>query len=283
MSLRAEPAPLADHIRQSELALRGAGIESSRHDAERLAAHALGVSWGELWTRLREPFVSADALRGLVRRRCAGEPLGYILGSVVFSGFDIECGPGVLVPRPETETLVEVGLELIADRPAPIVVDIGTGTGAAAIAIARARPDALVTATDISEEALVYATRNAERLGARIAIVRGDLFDALDGTLIGRTDLVVSNPPYVAETTTLPRDVESEPRVALRAGPRGDEVLLRIVERSPDVLAPDGALAVEVGTPSQAELIEGRLQHAYSRTGIRTDHTDRPRVVWGTR
>lgn len=283
MSLRAEPATLADHIRESELALLRAGVDSARHDAERLAAHALDVSWGDLWVRLREPVEATDVLRALVRRRCEGEPLGYILGSVVFARLDIECGPGVLVPRPETETLVDVGLELIKDRSAPVVVDVCTGTGAAAIAIIRTRPDALVTATDVSDQALVYASRNAERLGARIAIAQGDLFDALDETLRGRIDLVVSNPPYIPEAATLPPDVASEPRIALRAGQRGDEVLLRVVERSFDVLSPDGALAVEVGTPTQAELIRDRMKDVCRATGIRTDHTDRPRVVWGRR
>ncbi|MGH2760107.1 MAG: peptide chain release factor N(5)-glutamine methyltransferase [Actinomycetota bacterium] len=272
-------------MRDGETALRRAGIDSARHDAQRLLAHALRVSWGDLWMRLREPIdrESHDDLQEVVRRRCEGEPLGYILGSVVFCGIEIGCGPGVLVPRPETETLVEVGLGLIADRPAPLVVDIGTGTGAVAIAIAEARSDVHVVATDISEEALSYATPNAGRARVTITVARGDLFDAVDPALRGRIDLVVSNPPYIPDAAVLPPDVAAEPPAALRGGQRGDELLRRIVDGSFDALVPDGALAMEVGTPSQARALEAGMLDGFSAVGVRDDHTDRPRVVWGRR
>lgn len=283
--MRAEAASLADFVRECESTLRRAGVDSPRHDAERFLAHALGVSWSELWARLREPIEAQtrERLEALVRRRAQGEPLGYIIGSVVFCGVEIGCGPGVLVPRPETETLVEVGLELIADRPAPMVVDIGTGTGAIAIAIARARPDARVVASDISGEALAFARRNAHRANVDTTIVHGDLFDPLPSAHRGRIDLVISNPPYIADGDLLPRDVEAEPPTALRAGPSGDEILRRIVVGSDDALGPDGAIAIEVGTPAQAGAMQDLMRKVYSVVGVRKDQTDRPRVVWGRR
>lgn len=285
MSLRADQATLADCVRDGEAKLRAAGVGSPRHDAERLCARALGVSWGELWARLPEPAqpTTRDGFDDMVRRRVEGEPLGYILGSVVFFGMEIECGPGVLVPRPETETLVEVALELIADRSAPAVADIGTGTGAVAIAIARARPDANVVASDISAEALVHAARNTQRLAVDVALTRGDLFDAVPSVLRGRLDLVVSNPPYIPNDAVLPSDVVAEPVIALRAGPRGDEALRTIVDGSIETLAPHGCLAVEIGAPDQAAAIEARMRNGFSAVGVRDDHTDRPRVVWGRR
>jgi release factor glutamine methyltransferase len=285
MSLRADQATLADCVRDGEAKLHDAGIDSPRHDAERLFAHALGVSWGELWARLPEPVeaTTRDAFEDMVRRRVEGEPLGYILGSVVFFGMEIGCGPGVLVPRPETETLVEVALELIADRSAPTVVDIGTGTGAVAIAIARSRPDARIVGSDISAEALLHAARNTQRLGVDVTLTRGDLFDAVPSTLRGRLELIVSNPPYIPDDVVLPSDVAAEPVTALRAGPRGDEILFKIVDGSIEALAPDGALAVEIGAPGQAAAIEARMRNVFSAVGVRTDHTCRPRVVWGRR
>jgi release factor glutamine methyltransferase len=283
--LRAEPATLSSWLREAERNLSDAGIASPRHDAERLAARALDGPWGGIWTRLREPVdpeLRAE-LDSLLARRCSGEPLAYIDGSTVFCGIELDCGPGVLVPRPETETLVDVALELIAGRPGAILVDIGTGTGAIALAVAAARPDARVWATDASEDALRYAARNADRTGVAMSIVHGDLFDALPGSLHGHVDLVVSNPPYVPTATPLPPDVAAEPFIALRAGPRGDDVLRRIVSEAPAWLSPGGALALEVGTEVQAGEIADALRSAFPAVGIRDDHNGCPRVVWATR
>ncbi|MEX2392996.1 MAG: hypothetical protein WD826_00820, partial [Actinomycetota bacterium] len=125
-----------------------ADVASPRHDAERLVAHVLDVTWSDLWSRTDDELSPdvARAIDGAIDRRASGEPLGYILGSAVFYGYEIECGPGVLVPRPETETLVDVGLRLIADIAEPVVVDIGCGSGAIAIAIAKKAPHARVIA-----------------------------------------------------------------------------------------------------------------------------------------
>ncbi len=274
----------ADWIRDAEQSLAHSGVSSSRHEAERLVALALGVGWGDLWARLREPIDEAPhtRLESLVERRCGGEPLAYITGSVVFRGIELECGPGVLVPRPETETLVDVALELIADRRDPIVVDIGTGTGAIAIAVVQARPDADVWATDASSLALDYAARNIETSRVDVQLCRGDLFHALPDRLLGSVDLIVSNPPYIPDDAELPADVLAEPAEALRAGPQGDEVLVRLIDGAPGWLNASGALALEVGTPDQATSLMTAMQ-VLGTVCVRDDHNGRPRVVWAAR
>lgn len=280
--LRADTLTVTDWIRDAERSLGRAGVISSRNDAEHLAAFGLGLRWGDLWTRLREPIHEASRLDGVLARRCSGEPLAYIIGSVVFYGTEIVCGPGVLVPRPETETLVDVALELIARRNAPTVVDIGTGTGAIAIAVARERPDARLVATDISSAALAYAARNVTRTCASVELREGDLYDAVPAHLRGAIDLVVSNPPYVPDGAPLPPDVLAEPPQALRAGARGDDVLTELVECARPWLAATGALAVEVGTPDQASMLTADLRD-YTEVGVRDDRNGRPRVVWAKR
>ncbi len=267
-------SPLRVRLREATAQLTAAAIASPRHDAERLAAHALDVRWSGLWASADAPMNErADArLAELVRRRCGGEPLAYILGTAVFYGLELECGPGVLVPRPETETLVDVALELIDSKDDPIVVDLGCGSGAIALAIATHRDDAIVVGTDISEAALAYARRNVSRLDAQVPLLAGDLFDALDRELRGAIDLVVSNPPYVPSGTPLPADVRAEPACALFAGPRGDEILARIVSEAPAWLRTGGALAVEIGETGQAAVLPG--------AELRADFTGRPRVAW---
>ena len=282
--LRADTLTLTEWIRDAERSLARAGVSSPRNDAERLAALGLGLQWGDLWTRLRQPIneTSRSRLANVLERRSAGEPLAYIVGSVVFYGTEIMCGPGVLVPRPETETLVDVALELIAERREPIVVDIGTGTGAIAIAVAGARPDARVWGTDASSPALSYAARNVERLGVRVELLHGDLCRALPDNLVGSVDLVVSNPPYIADVAVLPADVLAEPADALRAGPLGDEVLVRLIGEVAPVLNARGALAVEIGTHDQAASLASALR-GFTVVGVRDDRNGRPRVVWAKR
>jgi len=216
---------------------------------------------------MREP-VDASAPTALLSRRLHGEPLAYIVGSVVFYGLEIGCGPGVLVPRPETETLVDVALELIAGVRAPKVCDVGTGTGCVAIAIARQRPDAIVQATDISLDALAWAKRNVARHAVDVELVHGSLPRR-------GCDLVVSNPPYIALGTKLPADLGAEPDEALFAGPRGDEMLLLLAEEAKR----HRAAAFEVGTPDQADAMVSLLSQL-GTAGVRDDHTNRPRCVW---
>jgi release factor glutamine methyltransferase len=276
--LRADAPTLSGWLRLAEESLRESRCPSPRFDAERLAAHALGVHWGEIWTRMREP-IERNRLDDVLSRRVSGEPLAYIVGSALFCGIELECGPGVLVPRVETETLVDVALELIAEYEEPIVVDIGTGTGAVAIAIAKARPDAQVWATDKYWNALRFAERNDLRLHTGLNIAQGDLFDALPRTVRGRCGLVVSNPPYVAAGADVAYDVRSEPNEAVFAGPVGDEVIRRLAGAAADWVAPDGAMALEIGSGDQA----GIRWHGFGVPQVRFDNTRRPRVVWARR
>ncbi len=234
-----------------------------RHEAERLEAFVRGVTWSELWSHRDEPLDTAR-FDELVARRLDGEPLAYITGSTGFYGLEIVCGPGVLVPRPETEVLVDVALGLLADIASPTVIDIGTGTGCIALAIATKRPDATVFATESSGAAWLWAERNLADSGVRLVL--GDLDDGCPDA-----DLVVANPPYVELGAELPPDVLREPAEALFAGERGLDVIDRIIERLPR----HGAVALEIGTPEQASYVASRLPGAR----IRDDLTVRPRVV----
>jgi release factor glutamine methyltransferase len=256
--------------------LGSAGVMTPRYDAERLASYALGVRWSDLVLRLDDP-LDDSTLRTLERvlvRREGGEPLAYIERVRGFYGLDLACGPGVLVPRPETETVVDVALELITGVAKPIVVDIGTGTGAIALAIASQRPDAEIVATDISDDALAYARANANALGLDVWFASGDLFDAVPDELRGRVDLIVSNPPYVRDDVELPPDVRAEPAVALFAGPEGIDVLHSIASGAPAWLKPGGAVVLEIGDAEQASVLPGGE--------VRDDLTGRPRVVWAS-
>jgi len=270
---------LSAWIARAADALRDAGSPSPRAEGERLAALALGIDWSGLWGRMADAIDarSLALMDDALARRVGGEPLAYIEESVVFYGLEIACGPGVLVPRPETETLVDVGLELVDGVERPVVADIGTGTGAVAIAIAARRPDAEVWATDVSTMALAWAERNVSSHGVGVWLLHGDLFSALPRRLRGRVDLAIANPPYVPDGADAPADVRAEPAEAVFAGPRGDEVLMRLADEAPGWLSERGAVALEVGTPEQAEALATALPGAVD---VRADHTGRPRVVF---
>lgn len=272
------PPTLATWLRDARYALEGAGF--SPRDADHLAAFGFGARWGDLWARLDEPVPgSVDAL---LERRLAGEPLAYVLGTQPFRSLELACGPGVLVPRPETETVVDVALELCG--PEALVVDVGTGTGAIALAIACERLGAEVWATEVSPEASTYAGENVRRTGLDVRVVEGDLFAGLPPGLRGRVDLVVSNPPYVDpdRPDLLGPDVGAEPPEALFAPEGGDAVLRRLVDEAPVWLRPGGALVCEIGTGAQAERVLTRLA-GWADQDVREDCTGRPRVVWGVR
>jgi release factor glutamine methyltransferase len=242
----------------------------------------LGPDRAALYTR-REGLTHDEAQsfeRSLERRR-AGTPVQHITGRQGFLGLDLEAGPGVFVPRPETEGLVVASLEAIADRAAPTVIDVGTGTGAVALAIARARPDARVLATDVSDDAVRMARRNAERLDLRVEVLAGDLLDPVPADMRGRVDLIVSNPPYVEpeDYGALPADVKADPTVALVGG---TELHGRLVDAAGEWLAPDGWLAVEIGD-GQGEAVLRRLQAMLDEVRVVPDLAGRDRVVLGRR
>jgi len=242
------------------------GIPTPRLDAECLLAHALGVDRLRLYLDYDKPVTRAerDGFRDLVRRRANQRvPVAQLTGTREFWSLPLGVTPDVLVPRPETETLVAVALELLPDPEAGAdVADLGTGSGAVALALARERPKARLVATDCSAEALAVAEANAQALGVaeRVRFAEGDLWSPLAGE---RFDLVVSNPPYLAESEVAALDPElgHEPRGALVAGPEGTEVLRRLVAEAPEHLRPGGALAVEIA-PAQAEAVAAACRRA---------------------
>lgn len=219
----------------------------------------------------------ADA-EELARRRLAGEPLQYLEGSAAFADFEVLVDERVLIPRPETEGLYELVTQRLTEPP-EIVVDLGTGSGVLAIALARRYPDAEVHAVDLSEAALQLAAENALRNGVEVAFHHGDLLGALPERLERRVDLLVSNPPYVAEAewSRLPEDVRHEPRLALIAGPKGTEVLERIAEEAGRWMRPGGLLVCEIGEDQEAAVRE--MFSFLGETEVRRDLSDRPRYV----
>ena len=245
--------------------LAGRGIEGARLDAELLLAHALGCERLQLYLEMDRPLAEAELarVRGLVVRRRAREPVAYIVGRREFWGRRIQVTSDVLVPRPETELLVEVGRARVGEGAARLL-DLCTGSGAVAIALALERPGAVVDATDASEAALAIARANvaAHGLDARVRLHFGDLFRALREP--HRYDLITANPPYIAEAEwlSLPPEVrQHEPRIALVAGPEGIEVHRRIAAEAANWLAPGGSLLVEVGA-GQAPTVVALLRDA---------------------
>lgn len=272
----------------AERAFVAAGIPAAeaRLDAELLLRHVLG--WDRAtWVAGRDDDAPADLearSAPLVARRAAREPVAYIRGVQAFYGRDFAVGPGVLVPRPETELLIEEGLAALATVTAPRVLDIGTGSGAIAVSLATELPSAQIIATDISPAALEVARRNAERNGVagRISLLPGDLFAAFDGD-VAAFDLMVSNPPYIrrAEIATLEPEVNRwEPRGALDGGIDGMEFYRRIAAQAWRFLTPKGALALEIGADMGREVCPVFNQaERYREVAVFQDYAGRDRVA----
>jgi len=224
-------------------------IESPRLNAEHLLAHALGRKRIELYLEFERLLTEEELapLRDLVRRRGQGEPLQHLLGTVEFAGRVFLCDKRALVPRPETEELVE---RIVKSGFAPqlsAILDVGTGSGVIALTLAAQFPEAEVAAVDISDEALALARENAERLGLqeRVRFAKGNLLTGIDGTF----DLIVANLPYVAngDRPALSREVLRDPALAVFGGERGDELVRELISAARDRLRPGGMLALEVG------------------------------------
>ena len=260
-----------------------AGLDCARQDALRLLAAVLGADGLALYVEPRCP-VDADAtarFRALVERRAAHEPVQHILGFEEFRGLRIAVTPDVLIPRPETEGLVERALELLRDRPEALVADIGTGSGAIACALAAARPDLEVLAVDQSLGALAVASDNVRGLGlaSRVRLLAGDLFGPLS-SLSGSLDMVVANPPYCPSGVipTLPVEVgRFEPRLALDGGPDGMRILRRIIAEAPGFLRPGAWLVMEIGEEQAGPLASLMAAEGFSHIGARRDlrHVER--------
>jgi release factor glutamine methyltransferase len=223
-------------------------IESPRLNAEHLLAHTLGRKRIELYLEFERPLTEAELapLRELVRRRGQGEPLQHLLGTVEFAGRIFLCDQRALVPRPETEQLVELLKSQITD-PKSQILDVGTGSGVIALTLTAQFPNAEVKAVDISDEALALARENAARLGLqeRVRFAKGNLLAEVDGAF----DLIVANLPYVAngDRSTLSREVLHDPAVAVFGGDRGDELVRELISAAGDRLRPGGMLALEIG------------------------------------
>lgn len=230
-----------------------------------------------------DPMTSEDAARflTLAARRRRGVPMAYLIGWREFMGHRFEVTPNVLIPRPETELLVEVALAAIAKHSEPAVLDLGTGSGIVAISLAKERPDARVTATDLSVEALSVAQRNAQTLNARVQWWQGSWFLALPPE--GRFDLIVSNPPYVAshDEHLLRGDLRFEPSRALTDGADGLSALAEIIHGARDRLLSGGSLWLEHGY-DQAEKVRDLLtQSGFSGIETHVDLATLPRVTGG--
>ena len=248
-------ATLGEAIAESRRLLDQAGIESAEQEALWIVQHVLRLPAHHVVTdrdRLLASTELAD-VKGLVQRRVGREPLQYIFGTQEFCGLEFHVNPAVLIPRPETELLVEYVAQRISVEQSTTIVDVCTGSGCIAVAIARQRPRARLIATDLSSRSLDVARQNAIRhsVGERIIWLEGNLLGALAGQkLEGQVDVIVSNPPYIAEAdwATLQPEVRLfEPRGALVAGPQGTELHERLLQEACRYLSPGGALILEIG------------------------------------
>jgi release factor glutamine methyltransferase len=248
-------ATLGEMIAEARRVLGQAGIESAGQEAFWIVEHVLRLPGHRMVTDRERPLSSVElaAARGLVMRRAGREPLQYILGTQEFCGLEFHVNRAVLIPRPETELLVEYAVQRIPAERKAIIVDVCTGSGCIAVAIARKRPHARVIATDLSNLSLAVARQNGiyHGVGERITWLEGDLLGAVAGQgLEGQADLIISNPPYIAEAdwATLQPEVRLfEPKNALVAGPQGTELHVRLLHESGQYLSPGGALIMEIG------------------------------------
>ena len=253
-------------------------------DAEILLAHVLGISRMDLHnpvvlertlTSLGDTSVFLETFHDLLARRISHEPLQYITGSAYFRNLELKVGPGVLVPRPESELLVGAVLNHIANLPAPVsVIDLGSGSGALALAIATEAANSRVIAVEKSDEALVWLKKNVEAIVEELRIVHSDVSEALIGI---KCDVVIANPPYVEDESELPRDVvEHEPAIALFGGKDGMDAPRAFIAAAARLLKAEGLLAIE-HNEKQGELIAEELRQDFQEIQLHHDLTGRPR------
>lgn len=250
-------------------------IENPRLNAEHLLAHALGRTRMDLYLEFERPLNEAELvpLRELVKRRAQGEPLQHLLGTVEFCGHTFAIDKRAMVPRPETEELVELLITKFESRNANLkVIDVGTGSGAIALSLASKFPEAEVYAVDISEEALALARENAARLGLeRVHFQKSDLLEGLSE----RFDLIVTNLPYIPmqDRHLLAREVLHDPEVALFGGPNGDELMRKLIGKAASYLEAGGMLALEIGVDQSEGLCEFLRQKNYHDIESKRDYS----------
>ncbi len=289
---RDRPGPVTLHhlLRNATERLASAGLATPRLDAEVLLRHVLGIDRAQLFLLLPDPAGEGlgEALDVLIGRRLAGQPVAYLTGTREFMGLPFRVDPAVLIPRPETELLVEWALDWLNPRERATVVDAGTGSGAIAISLAALAPAGLaltVVATDVSGPALAMARRNAGRHGAlvrsRLSFVRGSLLEPIDGPV----DLVLANLPYLTPDQVAENpDLAAEPALALAGGADGLDLVRSLIVDLPRVLAARGAARRAAGfelDPSQTETVATLLRAAFpaARVGTISDLAGLPRHV----
>ena len=256
------------------------GIENPRLNAEHLLAHSLGRKRLEIYLEFERDLSEAELtpLRELVRRRGQNEPLQHLLGTVEFCGHLFLCDERALVPRPETEQLVEFLQSKIRD-PKSKILDVGTGSGVIATSLAIKFPEAEIIGADISDDALSLARENAARLAAdRIRFVKSDLF----ASIVGEFDLIVANLPYVSrqDRDDLAPEVLRDPEIALFAGDRGDEIVRQMIELAPPRLRPGGLLALEIGIGQAVGLTDWLREKNYRDIEAKNDYSGVTRFLF---
>jgi release factor glutamine methyltransferase len=272
---------LLEVLRSSTSYLEKRKIESPRLNAEHLLSHVLGQKRLELYLGFENNLSETQLvpLRELIRRRGQGEPLQHLLGTAEFCGHTFLSDKRALVPRPETEELVEL-LKSEIRNPKSEILDVGTGSGVIALSLALHFPEAAVFGVDISEEALGLARENARRLGLadRVRFVPGNLLE----NLTERFDLIVANLPYVAmkDRSSLSREVLHDPEVALFAGESGDELIHQLIEQAPARLQAGGWLALEIGNGQTERLCELLRQKNYHDIQSKNDYSGTPRFLF---
>ena len=300
---------IAEALQEASAALRASGVADARADARALLSHTLARGHAFLVAHSDDELEPHDLtlFRERVARRAEGEPVQYITGRQEFYGLDFEVNPAVLIPRPETELVVETALELLRGADAPRVCDVGTGSGCIPVALLHERADARAFGLDISPDALAVAARNAARhaVGSRLTLLVSDCFDALDApdapdaldaldaldatpdapraaAATATFDLITSNPPYIAESEmpNLQREVrEHEPRAALTPGGDGLRVIRRLLTEAPRFLRAGGRLVLEIGYGQHEAVARLVDPNVWTPPDIRPDLQGIPRVV----
>jgi release factor glutamine methyltransferase len=277
---------IAEAILEAAQALRVAGVPEPRREAGSLLAHVLGKDRTFIISHAKDELdqTTLESFASMVQRRAQGEPQQYITGTQSFYDLEFKVTPSVLIPRPETELLVEAALKLMdqVTPPSQLICDVGTGSGCVAITLLHLRTATRAVAVDISKDAIEVAYENAERhqVSDRISFVLGDTFDALDPEQ--KFDLILSNPPYVSASAMagLQREVRDfEPRIALTPGGDGLSIIYRLMDESPAYLQPGGYLLFEIGF-DQHEAVHNRIDpRNWKLLDIQPDLQGIPRVV----
>jgi len=260
-------------------------IENPRLNAEHLLAHVLGRKRIELYLEFERELTETEleALRDLVRRRSGGEPLQHLLGTVEFFGLTFLCDKRAMVPRPETEELVELlksEIQSASGGPKSEIVDVGTGSGVIALSLAAEFPEARILAVDVSDDALALAQENAARLNLRdrVQFLKSRLLENVEGIF----DLIVANLPYIStrDRRTLSREVLHDPEVALFGGTRGDELVRELISQAPSRLRPAGTLALEIGLGQSEALLSALAEKNYRDICSKNDYNGVTRFLF---